>query len=162
MSKYNADCQISTLLYKLLYTVAYIQYVILYILKLSGALPVPSVVYTTLMSYLLTWKLILTLMSKASAELCSRYSAYLRVKNSLKPLMETLFHVMPMKVSAYTNNNNTQCLLDSLKSARKVCNFMKDFFFRTQCEGHEEKIFLQKEKKKKICSLVNFHIFSHF
>ena len=48
-----------------------------------------------------------------------------------------------------TNNDNTQCLLDSLKSARKVCNFMKDFFFRTQCEGHEEKIFFQKEKKKK-------------
>ena len=30
-----------------------------------------------------------------------------------------------------TNNNNTQCLLDSLKSARKVCNFMKDFFSNT-------------------------------
>ena len=60
-----------------------------------------------------------------------------------------------------TNNNNTQCLLDSLKSARKECNFMKDFFFRTQCEGHEENIF-QKEKKKKICSLVNFHIFPLF
>jgi len=50
-------------------------------------------------SYLLTWKLILTLMSKASAELRSRYSAFLRQNNSLKPLMETLFHVMPKHVS---------------------------------------------------------------
>ena len=65
---------------------------------LPGPLPVPSVVYTTLMGYFLTWKLILTLMSKASGELSSRYSAFLRVNNSLKPLMKTLFHVMPMKV----------------------------------------------------------------
>ena len=47
-----------------------------------------------------------------------------------------------------TNNNNTQCLLDSLKSARKVCNFMKDFFFRTQCEGHEENVFSKREEEK--------------
>lgn len=65
---------------------------------LPAAFPVPSAAYTATTAYLLTWKLALSLMSKASDELRPKYSAYLRKNNYLKTLMETLFHIMPMKV----------------------------------------------------------------
>ena len=65
---------------------------------LPAALPVPSAVYTACMAYLLTWKLVLSLIAQASAELRPKYSAFLRKNNYLRALMDTLFHIMPMKV----------------------------------------------------------------
>ena len=65
---------------------------------LPAALPVPSAVYTACMAYLLTWKLVLSLIAQASAELRPKYSAFLRKNNYLRTLMDTLFHIMPMKV----------------------------------------------------------------
>ena len=65
---------------------------------LPAALPVPSAVYTACMAYLLTWKLVLSLIAEASAELRPKYSAFLRKNNYLRTLMDTLFHIMPMKV----------------------------------------------------------------
>ena len=65
---------------------------------LPAALPVPSAVYTACLAYLLTWRLVLSLISKASAELRPKYSAFLRRNNFLRTLMSTLFHIMPMKV----------------------------------------------------------------
>ena len=47
-----------------------------------------------------------------------------------------------------TNNNNTQCLLDSLKSARKVGNFMKDFFFEHSVRDMKKKYFSKREEEK--------------
>ena len=92
-------------------------------------------------------------MSKASAELCSRYSAFLRVKNSLKPLMETLFHVMPMKVSALQTIIIHSAL--SLKSARKVCYYSKlaffkegFYFFEGSVREMKKKMFFKKEEEK--------------
>ena len=66
---------------------------------LPAPLPFPSPVYTATTAYFLTWELILTLISEASAELRPKYSAFLRKSNYLKTLMDTLFHIMPMKVS---------------------------------------------------------------
>ena len=65
---------------------------------LPAALPVPSAVYTACMAYFLTWKLVLSLIGNASAELRPKYSAFLRKNAYLKNLMDTLFHIMPMKV----------------------------------------------------------------
>ena len=66
---------------------------------LPAPLPFPSPIYTATTAYFLTWELILTLISEASAELRPKYSAFLRKSNYLKTLMDTLFHIMPMKVS---------------------------------------------------------------
>ena len=48
---------------------------------LPAALPVPSAVYTACMAYLLTWKLILSLIAQASPELRPKYPAFLRKNN---------------------------------------------------------------------------------
>ena len=66
---------------------------------LPAPLPFPSPIYSATTAYFLTWELILTLISQASAELRPKYSAFLRKSNYLKTLMDTLFHIMPMKVS---------------------------------------------------------------
>ena len=66
---------------------------------LPAPLPFPSPIYSATTAYFLTWELILTLISEASAELRPKYSAFLRKSNYLKTLMDTLFHIMPMKVS---------------------------------------------------------------
>ena len=70
---------------------------------LPAPLPFPSPIYSATTAYFLTWELILTLISEASAELRPKYSAFLRKSNYLKTLMDTLFHIMPMKVSTKKN-----------------------------------------------------------
>ena len=65
---------------------------------LPAPLPFPSAIYTSVSAYFLTWRLILDLIGSASAELRPKYSAFLRKNNYLKTLMDTLFHIMPMKV----------------------------------------------------------------
>jgi len=73
---------------------------------LPAALPVPSAAHTAIMAYLLTWKLILSLIAGASPELRPKYSAFLRKNNAVKTLMKTLFHIMPMKISEGSTSEN--------------------------------------------------------
>lgn len=60
--------------------------------------PADSAAYNACTSFLLAWKLILALVSNASAELRPKYSEYLRKHNHVQPLMQTLFHMMTMQV----------------------------------------------------------------
>ena len=75
---------------------------------LPAPLPVPSAAHTAAVAYLLTWKLTLSMIGQASAELRPKYSAYIRKTNYLKCLMSNLFHIMPMK--QVCNFNFPKCL----------------------------------------------------
>ena len=61
--------------------------------------PVPpdTAAHECLTSYLLTWKLILTLVSGASSELRPRFTEFVRREKFLETLVPSLFHLMPKR-----------------------------------------------------------------
>jgi hypothetical protein len=61
------------------------------------SVPVPSgtAAYDCLTSYLLSWRLILTLVGGASSELRPKYSEFIRRESFMETLMPALFHLMP-------------------------------------------------------------------
>ena len=61
--------------------------------------PVPpdTAAHECLTSYLLTWKLILTLVSGAGSELRPRFTEFVRREKFLETLVPSLFHLMPKR-----------------------------------------------------------------
>ena len=63
---------------------------------LPALFPTKSQAYVLTMSLLLSWKLILKLISMASSELRPKISEFLRRRGHIKTLMETVFHLMTL------------------------------------------------------------------
>ena len=63
---------------------------------LPDIFPTDSQPYTYTMSLLLTWKLILRLISLSSSELRPKFSEFLRRRGHMDTMMETIFHLMTL------------------------------------------------------------------
>ena len=97
--------------------------------EFAEMVPVPpdTAAHECLTSYLLTWKLILTLVSGASTELRPRFTEFVRREKFLETLVPSLFHLMPKRTFetnpiAALPSDREEGALTTLLQVEKVSN----------------------------------------
>ena len=92
----------------------------------AETVPVPpdTAAHDCLTSYLLTWKLILTLISASSSELRPRFTEFVRREKFLETLVPSLFHLMPKRpfetnpIAAYHSDKEKGALTTLLREEK--------------------------------------------